>query len=97
MVDMNQPMDSETECALAKIGDGIIDATIVYKDDQSSIETAIAVGLSEVDCPDEDIFYYCENINDLRSLLKGAAGWENNNSDFYITAFSNGEVHWEAK
>ena len=97
MVDMNQPMDTETECALAEIGDEIIDVTVVYKDDQSTLETAIAVGLSEADCNDDDIFYYCENSNDLRSLLKGANGWETNNSDFYIVAFSNGKVNWVAK
>lgn len=97
MVDMNQPMDTETECALAEIGAEIIDVTIVYKDNQNTLETAIAVGLSETDCNDEDIFYYCENINDLRSLLKGAKGWETNNSDFYIVEFSNGKVNWVAK
>lgn len=97
MVDMNEPMDPETESKLAEIGAEIIEATIVYRDDQSTLEVNIAVGLSEDDCPDEDIFYYCENSNDLRSLLKGADGWEDNNSDFYITAFSNGVVSWEAK
>lgn len=97
MVDMNQPMDAETERALAEIGTEIINATIVYKDDKSTLETNIAVRLSEADCPDEDIFYYCENVNDLRSLLKGANGWSTNNSDFYIIAFSNGKVNWVAQ
>ena len=98
MVDMNKPMDAETEKALAAITSNLIDAHIVYKDNHSELDVTIAIGRdSENDPCDDDIFYYCENTADLRSLLKGAEGWETNGNDFYITAFADGNVSWEAK
>lgn len=98
MVDMNVPMDEETEKALSSIKSSLIDAHIVYKDDGSELDVVIAIGRdSENDPCDDDVFYYCEDTNDLRSLLKGAKGWETNNSDFYITSFEDGDVKWEAK
>ena len=99
MVDMNTLMDDETEKALAAITSNLIDAHIVYNDDKSELDVTIAIGCNSenVPCDDDSVFYYCENTNDLRSLLKGANGWETNGSDFYITAFADGNVTWEAK
>lgn len=96
MVDMNKHMNDDTEKALASIKDGVIDAHIVYKDDHSELDVAIAVGSCKV-TRDDDIFYHCRGINDLRAILKGAYNMENNNSDFFITSFTDGSVRWEAK
>ncbi len=95
MVDMNKPMDNETEKVLAKCYKAILDAHIVYKNDNSELDVTIGVGISP-DETDDDLFYCADTINDLRSLLKGSYNWENNNADFYITSFSNGDVTWEA-
>ena len=96
MVDMNKTMDDATEQALAKCDNTIIDAHIVYKNDNSELDVTIGVGVSPDDT-DDDLFYYADTINDLRSLLKGAYNWKNNNADFYITSFSNGVVTWKAQ
>ena len=95
MVDMNKPMDEETEKALAACGNAIIDAHIVYKSDGSEDDVSIGVGIDPDG--DDDVFYHADGINDLRALLKCAYNLENNNADFYITSFSNGDVAWSAK
>ena len=97
MIDMNVPMDETTETALSQISNEIISATVVFKDDKSEADVSIAVGLSEHEVNDEDVFYYAHNVDSLRSLLKGAKDWECNASDFYIISFGNGKVSWEAK
>lgn len=97
MLDMTTLMDDTTEKALAACDTAIIDAHIVYKDDNSELDVNIGVGISPDDTNDDEVFYYAESINALRSLLKGAHNWEHNNEDFYITSFSNGDVTWKAK
>ena len=95
MIDMNNPMDDVTEKALSQCYNTILDAHIVFKDTKTELDVTIGVGISP-DETDDDLFYCADTINDLRSLLKGAYNWENNNADFYITSFSNGDVTWEA-
>ena len=97
MLDMTTLMDNETEKALAACGTGIIEAHIVYKDDKSELDVYIGVGISPDDTNDDEMFYYADSINELRSLLKGAHNWEHNNEDFYITSFSKDDVKWVAK
>ena len=95
MIDMNNPMDDVTEKASSQCYNTILDAHIVFKDTKTELDVTIGVGISP-DETDADLFYCADTINDLRSLLKGAYNWENNNADFYITSFSNGDVTWEA-
>lgn len=97
MLDMNMLMDNETEKALSACGNGIIEAHIVYKDDKSELDVYIGVGISPDETNDDEMFYYADSINDLRSLLKGSHNWEHNNEDFYITSFSKDDVKWVAK
>lgn len=97
MLDMTTLMDDKTEKALAQCDCALIEAHIVYKDDKSELDVYIGVGISPDDTNDDEVFYYAESINALRSLLKGAHNWEHNNEDFYITSFSKGDVKWVAK
>jgi hypothetical protein len=92
---INTPMDEETEKALREISNEVITANVIFKDDNSELEVSIAVGSNE-NLNDDDVFYYLDNTNELRSLLKGSNNWEHNKEDFYIQSFTNGKVYWKA-
>jgi hypothetical protein len=86
MVDMNTPLAPEIEAALAKFDDGeVVECEIRWKDTGSPETVNIAMhgddGIS-----DDDIFFYCDGLNDFRALLK-----EDNGEDFVVIGFDNGK------
>jgi len=89
MVDMNTPLAPEIEAALAKLDDGeVIECDIKYKDN-GELRTGVSIALHGDDCQDgsdDDIFFYCDSLNDFRAMLK-----EDNGEDFVVVGFDNGK------
>ena len=54
------------------------DCLIRYKDNYDTIEVRIAIGMSADTEKDDDIFFYCDTLEDMKSLAE--IGCE----DFYI-------------
>lgn len=86
---MRKLSDNEISKEISK---EIITANVVFKDD-SELIALIAVGLSDNECNDDEIFYYVNDTSELKSLLN-----KGNDSDFYIKSFSNsnGNLYWES-
>jgi hypothetical protein len=87
MVDMNTKLSDEIEAALAKLEDGeVVECEIQYKDDDEHETVNIAMHGDDGESDDDDIFFYCDSVNDFRALLK-----EDNGEDFVVIGFDNGK------
>lgn len=86
MVDMNTKLSDEIEAALAKLEDGeVVECEIQYKDDGEPETVNIAMYGDDGES-DDDIFFYCDSVNDFRALLK-----DDNGEDFVVIGFDNGK------
>ena len=55
------------------------DCLIRYKDNYDTVEVRIAIGMDSDTEKDDDIFFYCDTLEDMKSLA------ENSCEDFYLT------------
>lgn len=86
MVDMNTSLAPEIEAALAKFDDGeVVECEIRWKDTGTSETVNIAM-YDDDGISDDDVFFYCDSLNDFRALLK-----EDNGEDFVVIGFDNGK------
>lgn len=86
MVDMNTSLAPEIEAAIAKLDDGeVVECEIRWKDTGASETVNIAM-YDDDGISDDDVFFYCDSLNDFRALLK-----EDNGEDFVVIGFDNGK------
>ena len=50
------------------------DVTVRYKDDGCTIETTIKLDCGVDEDEDDEIFYYCNGLNDLKGLIEEGPG-----------------------
>ena len=73
---ITQKMDEMYSTYLTETGQypEYADVTVRYKDDGCTIETTIKLDCGVDEDEDDEIFYYCNGLNDLKGLIEEGPG-----------------------